>query len=1113
MNPLKERRLINITFVIALLLVLSINILIYLFTREYIQDHRNAFNTLLIIQTSEKLLSAITDAETNRRGYLITNNEEFLGEYTNALKSVDSIYISLNELIKDNPEIKGIVDSLKPVLLNRQDILEESIILQEKRLKGMREQVRFTELGKQTQDKIKTLIKKLQDIESQKVIAGVQKADESSSSTFTYVITGTVISVILMLVGIILLNKKIADRLKFEAALEKSRNWFSTTLMCIGDAVIVTDKFGAVSFMNHIAEQLTEWKEEQVKGLFLENVFHVINEDTRERIDNPISRVFREGTIVGLANHSVLISRSGKEIAIDDSASPIVDEERNIIGAVLIFRDITEKRKVEKTLIENRRFIQRVTDSIPNALYIYDIKNLKLTYTNKKIQEMLGYTEEYARSRGYNFFLENILPDDFKRLKASFRRYAEAEDDEVIENEFRIRNLKEEYRWLHSFEVVFSRDEKRQPLQILGSALDVTEKKILEEELVKYRFHLEELVQKRTHELQITNERLRNEIIERVRAQKSIAEAEEKFRNLVEYSFSGIYIIQDFKYLYVNPKYEQIFGYEPGELIGKNVLDVVYEEDREFSEASIRKRMKGETKTAQYTFRGIRKDKQIIYVEVIGSSMDLDGNIAIIGTLQDVTERKKVEDEIRAWNEKYNVIVESSAAMVYDYNVLDGSIEWGGSIKKILGYIPEEMSGGITQWENMIHSEDREFALGMLKDAETNHQPYNVEYRFKHKNGSYVWFVDRGFFIYDSRGRAVQMLGMMQDITVMKHVQETLESQRKFLRTVIDTNPGFIFAKDWEGRFTLVNKAVADTYGTTVEDLIGKTDADFNPNKEEVEHFLHDDREVMMTGKPKLIPEEPVYNAKTGEDRWYQTYKIPLKSEGGDIQVLGVSTDITERKNAENKIVKSLKEKELLLQEIHHRVKNNLQIIISLLKLQSNFVYDTRDLDLFNKSEARVKTMSLIHEKLYKSSDLTNIDMGSYVRDLASQLAKAYGVNTSLIKISAKIGDIQLGIDTAIPIGLIINELIANALKYAFPDGRKGCIEIIIEKKEDRLILVIADDGIGLPNEIILDTAQSFGLNLVNTLVKQLSASIVVEKEIGTKYTIVCKELKYKERI
>ncbi|MEO8514813.1 MAG: PAS domain S-box protein, partial [Ignavibacteria bacterium] len=537
-------------------------------------------------------------------------------------------------------------------------------------------------------------------------------------------------------------------------------------------------------------------------------------------------------------------------------------------------------------------------------------------------------------------------------------------------------------------EVVFSRNDEGIVTEILGSAFDVTARKMLEDELKKYSGHLEELVEIRTSEIKSANIKLKEEINERAKAERNIIDAEEKFRSLVENALVGIYIIQDEKFAYVNPRYEDIFGYGSGEMTGMNAWNVVWEEDKVIIRENMRKRIENEVNSIQYSFRAKRKNGSLIDVEIKGTSMIYDGKPSIIGTLQDITESLKAE--------------------------------------------------------------------------------------------------------------------------------ELLKEQKEFLRTVIDTDPNFVFAKDWDGRFTLVNKAVADNYSSTAEELIGKTDSDFNPNIAEVEHFLADDREVIASGKVKFIPEEEVTNSGTGQTKWYQTIKVPLKAANGSTHVLGVAADITARKLAESITIKSLREKELLLKEIHHRVKNNLQIIISLLKLQSKYVYDPRDLEIFNKSRSRVETMSLIHEKLYKSKDISQIDIGNYLKDLVSHLLNAYKVNSSIIEFNISAENILMTIDTAIPCGLIVNELINNILKHAFPDGYKGKIELNLRRSDENVVLEVTDNGIGIPTEFDMDKSDSLGMRLIDTLVKQLDGIIEVNSlngSNGTKVVIEFKEIKYKERI
>jgi PAS domain S-box-containing protein len=202
------------------------------------------------------------------------------------------------------------------------------------------------------------------------------------------------------------------------------------------------------------------------------------------------------------------------------------------------------------------------------------------------------------------------------------------------------------------------------------------------------------------------------------------------------------------------------------------------------------------------------------------------------------------------------------------------------------------------------------------------------------------------------------------------------------------------------------------------------------------------------------------------------------------------------------KIETSLKEKEVLLKEIHHRVKNNLQIISSLLNLQSGYIKDKESIEIFKESQNRVRSMALIHEKLYQSKDMSQIDFSGYVSELVSNLFSSYSLNSVLITLHQDIHNIMLEIDLAINLGLIINELVSNAFKHAFSKGRKGNLYIIIKKDKQKYELIIQDDGVGFPPNIDFRKTESLGLQLIITLVEQIGGEIFLFSDKGTKFLI-----------
>jgi len=262
---------------------------------------------------------------------------------------------------------------------------------------------------------------------------------------------------------------------------------------------------------------------------------------------------------------------------------------------------------------------------------------------------------------------------------------------------------------------------------------------------------------------------------------------------------------------------------------------------------------------------------------------------------------------------------------------------------------------------------------------------------------------------------------------------------------------------------------------------------------------------LYTAGTPVELEEEK-YITLDGTVKDVEISAIPIifKNEKA---VLVVFRDITDRKKSEERIKNSLKEKEVLLQEIHHRVKNNMQVISSMLNLQAGYIKNKKDLELFKDSINRVKSMALIHEKLYRSEDLARINFGDYIQKLTRNLFTFFKVDVNRVKYRVELKEILLDINKAIPCGLIINELLSNSLKYAFPDDNKGLIQIKIDfiEKENRYKVVFEDDGIGLPDQLDFENTETLGLQLVITLVKQLGGNIELDKKSGTKYTIVFK--------
>ncbi|MDZ7312100.1 MAG: ATP-binding protein [candidate division KSB1 bacterium] len=327
-----------------------------------------------------------------------------------------------------------------------------------------------------------------------------------------------------------------------------------------------------------------------------------------------------------------------------------------------------------------------------------------------------------------------------------------------------------------------------------------------------------------------------------------------------------------------------------------------------------------------------------------------------------------------------------------------------------------------------------------------------------------------------------------------------LMQSEAWLRLLTNQMPAVLWTTDAELRFTSALGHDLPALDLVPEQISGRTLSEY-----------------FRTTAANFIPIAAHRRALAGESVAYEMYwkehlfdcqVEPLHdTEGKLIGVIGIAFDITERKSTEDKIKVSLKEKDLLLKEIHHRVKNNLQVIASLLNLQAGYIKDESAHEIFRESQNRIKAMALIHEKLYHSQDLTSIDFASYIRNLAVHLFRSYKINAHAVNLQIEVDPIVLDIDTAIPCGLIVNELVSNSLKHAFLppwQGKTGEIRIAMHQHEGkRLALIVSDTGVGFPKDLDFRNTASLGLQLVNTLTEQLEGTIALDTNGGTTFKIM----------
>ncbi|TFG65061.1 MAG: PAS domain S-box protein [Spirochaetales bacterium] len=475
----------------------------------------------------------------------------------------------------------------------------------------------------------------------------------------------------------------------------------------------------------------------------------------------------------------------------------------------------------------------------------------------------------------------------------------------------------------------------------------------------------------------------------------------------------------------------------------------------------------------------------------------------LLHEIKDISERKMAE---MALSESEYFFKESQRAAFigsYKTDFVTGVWESSEVLNQIFGIDPD-YSRSVQSWLEIVHPGDREMMDRYLREEViAKRQPFNREYRIVRKSdGGIRWVHGLGEVTFDSEGIILSLYGTIQDITARKHTEEALKSSETRFRTMFSQAPIGIELFNSQGLLIDANKACLEMFGVN--------------HFQQVKGFkLFEDPNVPADAKKRLLLGESVRfetlfdfelikklalyaTTKSGQcylECFITRWDVGFEDQNG--YLVHVS-NITERKKAENALKSLVQQKEFLMKELQHRVKNNLNLVKDFLSLETSKISEEKSRRVLEEAQDRIHSVASVYDQLYKSDDFGSVDLQLYIQHLADSLFKTYAFDTDRIRLSASLQGVRLNHERAIILGLILNELLTNCLKYAFPDGKKGIIGVDLKETEDMVILVITDDGIGLPKGLNVETPDSFGLLVVKMLTAQLSGTVEIAGGNGT---------------
>ncbi len=680
-------------------------------------------------------------------------------------------------------------------------------------------------------------------------------------------------------------------------------------------------------------------------------------------------------------------------------------------------------------------------------------KDGRFIFVNPQYKEKLGYEkDELMGTLAANY----IHPHDLEKALQKFKKLVN--EFTTSTNEWRFKDKWGHWHWLECNGSSYLNDQDE--ISVVVISRDITQKKKNEQALVD-------------------NEKL--------------------FRALFEQAAVGVTQIetQTGRFIKINQKFCDIVGYSKDEMQAFNFQTITHPDDLQEDLDNMDLLKQGKIKEFTMEKRYYKKDGSLVWVSLTVSPLwkPNENPFYHVAVIQDITDKKIAEDLLLKEKKKSKKYLDIAGVMMVAINRNQEVTLMNQKGCELLGYKESEILG--KNWFDFFLPENKREEVRSFFMEWVNGKAEISEYfenTILHKNGEERIIAWHNTEIIDDFGNPIETLSSGEDITEKKKIEQALIKNEQRFRTTVENLPaGTVYRNK---NLLFVNKAVEKITGYSkkkLSDLDNWFKTLYKDKGKEIKKRYEE--EVKMKFPNTAITK---IKTKNNQNKWIQI-SASFVDENKDIWVIH---DITDKKLAEEALNKSLNEKDILLKEINHRVKNNLQIVSGLLSLQSNKIKDTCVLHLFKDAINRIYAMSLIHELLYKVDDISNINFSKYIEDLSNYIYHSMNIDSHKIILHKNLANVKLNMNKAISCGLIINELLTNSLKYAFPGYKKGNIEISFKIDNNKCILKISDDGIGILKTDIKNL-ETLGLQLIHSLTEQLNGIIKINNKKGTQISII----------